>query len=309
MTAREWKARFAAVKAHPIPDLLAQLGHHPVKERHGEQWYLSPFREETDASFKVSRDGRLWYDFGEGVGGDIISFVCQYFDMNKREALMELERRFGEISATDAAPSPAALRKTQETGQKAPKIEMTAIQPVTSWSLKDYLRERGIPPKTALPYLQELHYRRDGKAYFALAFANDSGDYELRNPWYKGVLGHKDISIIKPQEASVNGVAIFEGFMDFLSAIVVAGQPPQMPVIVMNSTALRDRTIEAVRELGAETVYLYLDHDAAGRRLSQEFQEQLPECTVLDRAEIYSGYKDLNAWLVSRKIAAKNTIC
>ncbi|MCB1810000.1 MAG: DNA primase, partial [Candidatus Competibacteraceae bacterium] len=62
-------------------DLLAALGFKPVKEDKGELWYLSPFRQETDASFKITRDGKAWYDHGEGAGGNILKFACRYYGL------------------------------------------------------------------------------------------------------------------------------------------------------------------------------------------------------------------------------------
>ena len=42
--------------------------------------------------------------------------------------------------------------------------------------------------------------------------------YELRNPYYKGCLGEKDMSLIHSQQVGgQDRCCIFEGFMDFLS--------------------------------------------------------------------------------------------
>jgi len=64
-----------------------------------------------------------------------------------------------------------------------------------------------------------MYYTYNGKSYFALAFANESGGYELRNRYYKGCYGHKDISLIPGRNTASKSVAVFEGFMDFLSAL------------------------------------------------------------------------------------------
>jgi DNA primase len=104
-----------------------------------------------------------------------------------------------------------------------------------------------------------------------------------------------------PKTDDQKAVAVFEGFMDFLSAVMLVGRPPRMPVIVMNSTALKEKTLEAIRELGVKTAYLYLDRDEAGRQLTTAFQDALCNLDVQDKAEIYAGCKDLNEWFQGRR--------
>jgi len=52
-----------------IADYLHSLGYSPVKQQGINLWYKSPFREETEASFKVNTEREQWYDFGLGKGG------------------------------------------------------------------------------------------------------------------------------------------------------------------------------------------------------------------------------------------------
>ena len=49
-----------------IVDYLAKAGHQPVKIRNNDYWYLSPLRDEKNASFKVNRKMNRWYDHGLG---------------------------------------------------------------------------------------------------------------------------------------------------------------------------------------------------------------------------------------------------
>jgi hypothetical protein len=50
--------------------------------------------------------------------------------------------------------------------------------------------------KIATCYLREIHYKAKGKRYFALCFPNDSGGYEIRNPYFKGSFSPKDITTV-----------------------------------------------------------------------------------------------------------------
>ena len=55
-----------------LADYLHCLGYSPVKQQGINLWYKSPFREESEASFKVNTEREQWYDFGLGKGGGII---------------------------------------------------------------------------------------------------------------------------------------------------------------------------------------------------------------------------------------------
>ena len=56
-------------KSIRIADYLHSLGYSPVKQQGINLWYKSPFREESEASFKVNTEREQWYDFGLGKGG------------------------------------------------------------------------------------------------------------------------------------------------------------------------------------------------------------------------------------------------
>ena len=56
-----------------IADYLQSLGHRPVKQQGANLWYKSPLRNESEASFKVNTTMNIWFDFGMGKGGNIIT--------------------------------------------------------------------------------------------------------------------------------------------------------------------------------------------------------------------------------------------
>ena len=62
-----------------IADYLHSLGYSPVKQQGINLWYKSPFREETEASFKVNTEREQWYDFGLGKGGGIIELAAHLY--------------------------------------------------------------------------------------------------------------------------------------------------------------------------------------------------------------------------------------
>ena len=67
----------AQAKQLRMKDLLAVLGCQPHHETKGEIWYPSPFRHESEPSFKINLDRKIWYDFGEGEGGNILDLAMK----------------------------------------------------------------------------------------------------------------------------------------------------------------------------------------------------------------------------------------
>ena len=60
---KDWNMNIQDAKQIKIADYLQSLGYSPVKQQSGSLWYKSPFRRETEASFKVNTDRNLWFDY------------------------------------------------------------------------------------------------------------------------------------------------------------------------------------------------------------------------------------------------------
>ena len=61
------------IKSVSIIQFLEIQGYHKTHVLKGNYWYLSPFRSEQSPSFNVNPIKNLWYDYGEGQGGNIIN--------------------------------------------------------------------------------------------------------------------------------------------------------------------------------------------------------------------------------------------
>lgn len=291
-------------KAILLDTLLSVMGCQPERERKGELWYLSPLRpNETDASFVVSADRRAWYDHGRGEGGNILDFVMAYYSVNLKGALGQLDALMGGTTVPPLQTPPPPRLERQET-RSAVTIER--VQELSASALKRYLAVRGIPLWIARQWLQEIHFTLDeprfaGKDFYALGFANQSGGWELRSRYYQGCTG-KDITVT-PAQGDSQELAVFEGFMDFLSARVYAGRPPSMGCIVLNSASMKQRALETMIRHPPAMVHLYLDNDPTGQGLVAYFQEELTKegMTVQDHSSLYRDYKDFNEMLVAHK--------
>ena len=137
----------AQAKALHLKDVLSRLGHEAEREAKGEYWYLSPFRKEADASFKITRDGKGWYDHGAGQGGNILDFVILYFNLPEngiREALEQLDEFYGsQIHQIDlyapVKPSRAFSEPVQVEADASTSLEMESIGPLRRRGLIRYL--------------------------------------------------------------------------------------------------------------------------------------------------------------------------
>jgi len=298
----------------PLSKILERLGHTPHHEVRGDLWYFSPFRKETNPSFKINQQRNIWNDYGEGVGGNVLDFIVYYdrrhkcqtgdvsFALDTLEELTGSHRLDHDTETRDLFTPPAATSRSGENSS----LDVRKIQPLQNRALIEYLKGRGISEHTARPYVREIYYTRGEKHYFALAFPNNSGGYELRNPYFKGVHGSKDISVIglktdASEKKKEEAVTVFEGFIDFLSALVYYGKPITTPVIVMNSVAMKHRTLNTIRDMGSRKVYLYLDRDEAGRELAGYLRKELQGVAVLDNSGLYDGHKDFNDFLKANK--------
>ena len=93
-----------------------------------------------------------------------------------------------------------------------------------------------------------------------MAFGNERGGYEIRNPFFKGCVPPKDVTLLSVGSASCN---VYEGFMDYLSAraLGIGGKEDHL---VLNSVS---NVARAYRHLdGYGRIKCYLDNDEAGRR-------------------------------------------
>jgi len=314
----------AQAKQIPLAKILERLGYSPHHEARGDVWYFSPFRKETEASFKIDTRQNVWFDYGEGAGGNGLDFINYLHHSRKCTdgsdvsfALGKLTELTGEYKASRDYQTPDLFTRPASTGspqKDESTLEVVKVQKIENKALMSYLRERGISPATARPHVKEIYYKRGGKNYFALAFPNDSRGYELRNKYFKGVHGSKDISVIGKKnfanEKKIDGgeqaVTVFEGFMDFLSALEYYGKPITTPVIVLNSVAMKDRAVEAIRDMQVSKVYLYLDRDESGRELTGYFQQRLQGMTTVDNSVLYAEYKDFNEFLTGVEKQAKS---
>lgn len=276
-----------AIRQIPIEDFLSRLGHEPVKRSGNELWYSAPYRSERTPSFHVNVEKQVWYDFGLGKGGDIFTLAGEF--MHSTDFLTQA-RFIAEAADTPLARMEMKLPRPKPPG---PVFEKVEVFPLLRSALTDYLAERGIPYEVASGHCCRLDYGVHGKRYYAVGFPNMAGGYEIRSRFFKGCIPPKQVSLVRQKETPAEVCCVFEGFMDFLSALTL-GLGGAGDHLVLNSVTNVKRATEYLDSYRG--IECFLDRDEAGRKALETLRAYYGR-RITDRSPLYEGCKDLNEYL------------
>ena len=281
------------IKSIPLATFLSQLGHEPTVRKGTRLWYLSPLRQERTPSFKVDTTLNCWYDFG--IGGNIIDLATELYQSTDLRYLLNC------IADRCAVPLVQTVASTSFQRHSAPGFQDISVVPLRSRALVAYLQERGIPAQIAVANCQQIHYSCLGKRYYAVAFENQSNGFEIRNRYFKGCIAPKDISIRRVRDGPSTECAVFEGFIDYLSALTL-GIITGVDAIILNSVSNVNKAIPILKDY--TVINCYLDNDNAGTTALAELTA-IYGSTVIDRSTLYSWFNDLNEYLTHQSFTAK----
>ncbi len=298
--------KFNCIEANRIDlvDYLSNLGHHPQKIKNNDHWYLSPLRNEKTPSFKVNRKLNVWFDFGEGKGGNLLDFGVQYFHCSVSEFLTRIKNN--NFYPSSFHPQMADEKKNSTDG----KIIIVTAQPLHSKHLLYYLQKRQIPLSIAERFCDEIEFSIYNKKQSAIGFKNDAGGYELRSENFKGSSSPKDMTTISN---NADHISVFEGFFNFLSwQVLLSGKNEnllqdltkiQTDFVILNSLSFFEKT---KKEIGKYTrVNLFLDRDDSGIKATRK--AILSDFKFKDQSILYKGFKDLNDKLTGKGMEIKES--
>jgi CHC2 zinc finger/Toprim-like len=279
-----------------LVDYLESLGFKPTKNKGSDYWFISPFRKEETASFKVHRRKNVWYDHGSGVGGSLIDFGLRYFNCQIPELLEKISSNFSFHTPLVKAP----VKIEQKTESPIKILDVTIIN---SLDLLLYIKERKIDFSIANRYCKQVVFEVQNRSVKALGFVNDQGGYELRNSSFKGSTSPKSVSTFQNKNSELS---VFEGFFDFLSYQMInrLEDPSSRDFLILNSTAFFEKNYPFMDSYSS--VQLFLDHDPTGLKFTQ--QAVLRDPKFQDASSLYAGHKDLNEWMQSMGKAQVNSI-
>lgn len=261
---------------------LEKLGHFPKQQTEQDAWFLSPFRSETQASFKVSIMKNRWFDHGAGIGGNVIDLVSLVLKCPVKEAL--------EFLSDSNAVFSVHQQQTSVVG-RSQNIEIIKVQEINHPALIQYSNSRRIPVQVLTMFCKQVWYRYGDSVFFAIGLENSDGGWELRNRMYKTSSSPKAYTYFNRGNKQL---VVLEGMFDLLSLMVL---DPELintsDIIVLNSISFV-RNIQYLLEQYPRGI-LFLDHDATGRMKTKELLDVFHQ--LEDGSVKYYKSKDLNDYL------------
>jgi len=141
-------------KTLPLDELLGRFGQQPVK-RNGsreELWYKSPFRQEEEPSFHISRVRHprlgpiwVWKDFGD-EGGTVIDFIQRYYGISDISSVLSklAEMGFDRWREPKTTPLLDRIKPAQAGGhEESSPFTNVRIEKLSNRALIGYLYSRG----------------------------------------------------------------------------------------------------------------------------------------------------------------------
>ena len=269
-----------------ITNYLANKGYYPVRNNNIDYWYLSPFRDEKTASFKVNILINKYYDFGTATGGDIFSLSIKLGASNVKDALKDIGNTQPQ---TFSFHQPKTTNLLTEEKSGASNIKVISHRPLQNLALINYALSRGIKEEVARKYCAEIYFQilNSSKKYFSIGIKTDRGGWAIRNKYFKTAISPFGITTIKN---GCDTVTVFEGFFDFLSYQVLY-QNIKSDFIILNSIANIQQAEEQFDLY--KKLHFFLDNDLAGNALKRELSKKLGE-NFIDESSKYLDFKDLN---------------
>ena len=120
----------AIAESISITDYIGQ--YLELEERNGDLWSLSPFTNERTASFSVTPDKNLFYDFSSGKGGNVVTFIKLYHKVDHDSALRMAAKFAGidpDAEQYQRFESTKSLKRLSKLKPLPPSIERTFLLP------------------------------------------------------------------------------------------------------------------------------------------------------------------------------------
>ena len=174
-------------------DIVDVISGYVKLQKKGSSYFgLCPFHNEKSPSFSVSRQKQMYYCFGCGAGGNVITFVMEYENYSFVEAVRMLAERAGieipEAEYSQEAKAKADLRTTLlEVNKLAAKYFYAQLKAEQGKIAHTYLTKRGLSEETITA--------------FGLGYSNKYSDDLYK---YLKLKGYKDDILAKAGLISVN---------------------------------------------------------------------------------------------------------
>ncbi len=172
-------------------DIVDVVGQYVHLQKKGSNYFgLCPFHNEKSGSFSVSSHKQMFYCFGCGAGGNVITFLMKYDNLTFQEAVKQLAERAG-IKLPEQDDSPAA---------KAARDKKQILYDINKEAAKYYYYQlRGRTGQKGMEYFRSRKLTDETMQHFGLGYANVTSDDLTK---HLKSLGYTDGQIIEAGLAS-----------------------------------------------------------------------------------------------------------
>ncbi len=172
-------------------DIVDVVGQYVHLQKKGANYFgLCPFHNEKSGSFCVSPHKQMYYCFGCGAGGNVITFLMKYDNLTFQEAVKQLAEKAG-ITLPDEDNTPAA---------KAMRDKRQILLDINKDAAKYYYFQlRSKNGEKGMEYFKGRQLTDETMQHFGLGYANVTSSDLVKH--LKG-LGYQDSQIIEAGLAS-----------------------------------------------------------------------------------------------------------
>ncbi len=167
-------------------DIVDVVGQYVHLQKKGANYFgLCPFHNEKSGSFSVSAHKQMYYCFGCGAGGNVITFLMKYDNLTFQEAVQQLAQRAGvKLPEEDNSPEARARRDKRQ-------ILFDINKEAATFYYKNLRSRNGAK---GMEYFKERKLSDDTMKQFGLGFAGVSSDEMVKHLRSKG---YQDSQIIE----------------------------------------------------------------------------------------------------------------
>lgn len=182
-------------------DIVDVISGYVKLQKKGSSYFgLCPFHNEKSPSFSVSRQKQMYYCFGCGAGGNVITFIMEYENYAFAEAVRLLAERAGvdipEMEYSKEAKQKADLKATLlEINKLAAKYFYAQLKTEHAKHAHTYLTKRGLSEETITA--------------FGLGYSNKYSDDLYK---YLKTKGYSDELLVKAGLISASEKGVYDKF-------------------------------------------------------------------------------------------------
>ena len=182
-------------------DIVDVISGYVKLQKKGSSYFgLCPFHNEKSPSFSVSRQKQMYYCFGCGAGGNVITFIMEYENYTFAEAVRLLAERAGidipEVEYSKEAKEKADLKATLlEINKLAAKYFYAQLKTEQAKHAHTYLTRRGLSEETITA--------------FGLGYSNKYSDDLYK---YLKTKGYSDELLVKAGLISASEKGVYDKF-------------------------------------------------------------------------------------------------